>query len=69
LTKDLEGLHFIFTLLNPYCTKTFIIVDIPDFGGETGEIRGLSIDKLPVGVTRTLIMGLTEPLHCNRMTS
>jgi Ni,Fe-hydrogenase maturation factor len=57
LTQGFERFHFIFTLLNPYCTKTFIIVDIPDFGGETGEIRRLSVDELPVEVIRTSIMG------------
>lgn len=48
----LGGPHFVFTLLNPESTKTLIIVDIADFGGEPGELRWLAVDELPVGSYR-----------------
>ncbi|ALK04521.1 MAG: coenzyme F420 hydrogenase [Methanosarcina sp. 795] len=60
----LGGPHFIFTLLNPESTKTLIIVDIADFGGEPGELRWLSVDELPVGSYRDAhSWDLTEPLQ------
>jgi len=60
----LGGPHFIFTLLNPESTKTLIIVDIADFGGEFGELRWLTVDELPVGSYRDAhSWDLTEPLR------
>jgi coenzyme F420 hydrogenase subunit delta len=60
----LGGPHFIFTLLNPESTKTLIIVDIADFGGEPGELRWLTVDELPVGSYRDAhSWDLTEPLQ------
>jgi len=60
----LGGPRFVFTLLNPESTKTLIIVDIADFGGEPGELRWLSVDELPVGSYRDAhSWDLTEPLR------
>ena len=60
----LGGPHFIFTLLNPESTKTLIIVDIADFGGEPGELRWLSVDELPRGsYLDAHSWDLTEPLQ------
>ena len=60
----LGGPHFVFTLLNPESTKTLIIVDIADFGGEPGELRWLTVDELPVGSYRDAhSWDLTEPLQ------
>lgn len=60
----LGGPHFIFTLLNPESTKTLIIVDIADFGGEPGELRWLDVDELPMGSYRDAhSWDLTEPLQ------
>lgn len=60
----LGGPHFVFTLLNPESTKTLIIVDIANFGGEPGELRWLTVDELPVGSYRDAhSWDLTEPLQ------
>lgn len=60
----LGGPHFVFTLLSPESTKTLIIVDIADFGGEPGELRWLAVDELPVGSYRNAhSWDLTEPLQ------
>jgi coenzyme F420 hydrogenase subunit delta len=60
----LGGPHFVFTLLNSESTKTLIIVDIADFGGEPGELRWLVVDELPVGSYRDVhSWDLTEPLQ------
>ncbi len=60
----LGGPHFIFTLLNPDSTKTLIIVDIADFGGEPGDLRWLAVDELPAGSYRDAhSWDLTEPLQ------
>lgn len=60
----LGGPHFIFTLLNPESTKTLIIVDIADFGGEPGELRWLTVDELPTGsYLDAHSWDLTEPLQ------
>jgi coenzyme F420 hydrogenase subunit delta len=60
----LGGPHFIFTLLNSESTKTLIIVDIADFGGEPGELRWLSVNELPSGSYRDAhSWDLTEPLQ------
>lgn len=61
----LGGPHFVFTLLNPEATKTLIIVDIADFGGEPGELRWLTVDELPSGSYLDVhSWDLTEPLQC-----
>ena len=66
----LGGPHFVFTLLNPESTKTLIIVDIADFGGEPGELRWLAVDELPVGSYRDAhSWDLTEPLQSSRTIS
>jgi coenzyme F420 hydrogenase subunit delta len=60
----LGGPHFVFTLLDPESTKSLIIVDIADFGGEPGELRWLALDELPVGSYRDVhSWDLTEPLQ------
>ena len=64
IDAGLGGPHFVFTLLNPKSTKTLIIVDIADFGGEPGELRWLSVDELPEGSYRDAhSWDLTEPLQ------
>jgi len=64
IDAGLGGPHFVFTLLSPESTKTLIIVDIADFGGEPGELRWLSVDELPVGSYRDVhSWDLTEPLQ------
>jgi coenzyme F420 hydrogenase subunit delta len=61
----LGGPHFVFTLLNPESTKTLIIVDIADFGGEPGDLRWLAVDELPEGsYLDAHSWDLTEPLQC-----
>lgn len=60
----LGGPHFIFTLLDPECTKRLIIVDIADFGAEPGELATFRVEDLPAGSYRDIhSWDLTEPLQ------
>jgi coenzyme F420 hydrogenase subunit delta len=60
----LGGPHFIFTLLDPECTKRLIIVDIADFGAKPGELATFRVEDLPPGSYRDIhSWDLTEPLQ------
>ena len=54
----LGGPHFVFTLLNPESTKTLIIVDIADFGGNPASSGGSPLTSSPWGATGTPTPGI-----------